>query len=207
MTGPRTVPDLDELLAEIWDALESGAGSAKDTFHIPIIGTVRDGRPSLRAVVLQRVDRTTGTLGFNTDLRSAKTTDLRASPSISWLFYAPERKLQLRVEGVASLHTDDTVAASAWDAVTPLGRRCYGQLPDPGSDDAPGDLALPGVVLPDFDALRAGDPEVLARCRPNFCAVQCRVTAIEYLYLRYEGHWRARFERSDEDWTARWLAP
>ena len=91
--------------------------------------------------------------------------------------------------------------------MTPLGRRCYGQLPDPGSDDASGDSSLPDVALPDFDALRAEEPELLATCRANFCAVQCRVDAIDYLYLRYQGHHRARFERTDDDWTARWLAP
>jgi pyridoxine/pyridoxamine 5'-phosphate oxidase len=196
---------LDQLLEEIWDALETGAVGAKNALHVPAVSTLHLGRPLARHVVLQRVDRVDGVVGFNTDARRETVRDLRAEPAISWLFYDPARKLQVRLEGVASVHSDDAVADSAWAGVTPLGRRCYGQMPAPG--ELLGTAEAPDITLADYERLRAQDPAEVAAARVNFCAVQCRVYVIDYLYLRYRGHLRARFERSGEEWAGVWLAP
>ncbi|MGB1778486.1 MAG: pyridoxamine 5'-phosphate oxidase family protein [Longimicrobiales bacterium] len=193
---------LPDILEEIWKSLVDGAAHARDAFHAPTVGTTRDGIAQLRTVVLRFVDRDAGELGFHTDARSLKRTDLTASPHLAWHFYDRKRKIQLRILGHASTHTDDEVADRAWHGVTPLGRRCYGQLLGPGQS-----TEQPDVPLPHLGDLQTGDPQTIAECRQNFCVVRCHLTEIDWLHLRFEGHQRARFTREGSEWSGCWIAP
>ncbi|MBT8487551.1 MAG: pyridoxamine 5'-phosphate oxidase [Gemmatimonadetes bacterium] len=193
---------LSDILEEVWTALTIGSTTSRDPFHTPTVATVRHGKPVSRTVVLRFVDPALSVLGFNTDLRSAKCQDLENNPAIAWHFYGRGRKVQLRIRGTASIHSDDDVARAAWDEVTPLGRRCYGQSPGPGT---PTERA--GIALPDLADLESDDPSVLALCRSNFGTVRCTVEEIEWLHLRFQGHQRALFNRADSAWTGRWVAP
>jgi pyridoxine/pyridoxamine 5'-phosphate oxidase len=196
------VHDLSEILDGTWTALADGVAHARDPFHTPTVGTVREGSPVIRTVVLRYLDANEGVIGFNTDRRSPKLVDLETTPELAWHLYDRARKLQIRLRGVSTVHVDDDVADRAWDAVTPLGRRCYGQSLQPGtsSDD-------PQVPLPSLESLEDGDPLVLAQCRENFSVVRCRVTDIDWLYLEFRGHQRARFTRVESEWQGRWIAP
>jgi hypothetical protein len=195
-------PELGAVLDEIWVALIAGRDRGKDPFHLPAVATIRDGVPHVRTVVLRGVDRAQGLLSFHTDRRSPKVGDLAASPRISWLFYAPQRKLQLRVHGSTTVHHDDAVADEAWQTVTPLGRRCYGQALGPGSPSEG-----PAVELPDLQALEEADAGTLELCRRNFCVVRCRIDEIDRMDLSIGGHRRSRFLRQVDTWRGAWLAP
>lgn len=196
------VHELTTILSNAWSALSEGCTNSRDPFHTPTVATTRQGGPVLRTVVLRTVDKEGSVLGFNTDRRSPKCADLKAEPRLAWHFYDRDRKTQIRIVGIATLHTDDEVATVAWNEVTALGRRCYGQPLGPGvaSEDA-------DIPLPDLPALEAEDPTVVAACRANFCTVRCTVTDIDWLHLRFEGHRRARFTRDDDGWTGQWIAP
>ncbi len=196
---PRSLPDI---LAATWASLADGVAHARDPFHTPTVGTIRDGVPQLRTVVLRHADRNTAQLGFHTDARSLKRDDLTASPNLAWHFYDRERQIHLRILGHASTHTDDEVADRAWASVTPLGRRCYGQVLRPGQP-----TEQPDVSLPFLGDLEADEPDTIARCRENFCVVRCELTEIDWLNLRFEGHQRARFTREGPDWSWCWIAP
>lgn len=200
--APPKPHTLEDILDDIWTALADGLIHARDPFHTPTVGTIRDGAPQLRTVVLRHVDRDAAELGFHTDVRSLKRSDLEGVPQLAWHFYDRERKVQLRIQGRAALHTNDDVADRAWEATTPLGRRCYGQIIGPSqSTDAP------DVPLPFIGELEAGHPDTTARCRDNFCVVRSHLTAIDWLYLRFEGHQRALFTREEAEWSGRWIAP
>ncbi len=198
-TPPHSLPDI---LEDIWASLVDGAAHARDAFHTPTVGTTRGGVAQLRTVVLRFVDRDTGELGFHTDARSLKRTDLTASPHLAWHFYDRERKIQLRILGRASTHTADAVAERAWAGVSPLGRRCYGQALGPGQ---PTDE--PDVPLPSLSDLEADDPRTVSLCREHFCVIRCQLTEIDWLHLRFEGHQRALFTREGTQWSGRWIAP
>ena len=193
---------LPEILDSVWTALATGCTTSRDPFHTPTVATVRDGTPTLRTVVLRTVDRETTILGFNTDLRSGKYRDLQQTPDMAWHFYGRKRKVQLRIGGTVTIHSDDEVADAAWVEVSALGRRCYGQPLGPGES---AEEAL--VPLPDLPALEADDPAVVAACRANFCTVRCTVTEIDWLRLRFHGHHRARFTRDGSTWAGEWIAP
>ena len=51
------------------------------------------------------------------------------------------------------------------------------------------------------------DPSANAKGVNNFLLVQLRVLHMEWLYLNSRGHRRARFDWTDENLQACWLAP
>ena len=93
--------DLSEILAGTWTALADGVAHARDPFHTPTVGTVREGRPVVRTVVLRHLDADEGVIGFNTDRRSPKLADLETTPELAWHLYDRARKLQLRLRGAS----------------------------------------------------------------------------------------------------------
>ena len=195
-------PSLESVLDGIWATLAEGCARSRDPLHTATIATLRDAAPRVRTVVLQHVDRSTGTLGFHTDVRAPKAEDLAATPVLEWHFYDRSRKTQIRARAEATLHTDDEIADQAWAGTPPLARRCYGQALGPGQAAEGPDVALPSLV-----GLEGDDDDIIRACRENFCVVRTRVTEIDWLYLRFAGHRRAHFERDGDAWAGRWLAP
>ena len=194
--------NLTEIFDSIWEALAKGRIHARDAFHTPTVGTVRGGQPEARTVVLRHVDSKAGILGFHTDRRSPKVQDLTAGSALAWHFYDRERKVQIRARGSGLVHTDDEIADEAWGEVAPLGRRCYGQIKGPGVSSTD-----PQVSLPSLEALEAEEFSVVAECRENFCVIRSRLTEIDWFYLEFQGHRRARFTRTQSDWQSMWVAP
>ncbi len=189
---------LDATLAEAWRMVEEGPRDRRSPFHAPTLATVgADGRPRARTVVLREADAGARTLRFHCDRRSDKAAELRADGRATLHGYDPAAKVQIRLEGRASLHLDDAVADAAWAGSRPVSRLCYGTEPAPGEALARGGAyALPA----DEDQAAAG--------RSNFAAVLVRVERMEFLYLAFAGHRRARFAwdaagRLD----AAWLVP
>ena len=96
----------------------------------------------------------------------------------------------------ASVHADDAIADAAWASSQRMSRVCYGVAPAPGTP-------IPGAddfQLPDND-------DAIASGRDNFTAIVCTILNLEYLYLRHEGHQRARFTRDGAGWQGVWLTP
>lgn len=193
---------LERLHEECWQMLEEGAGSAGHPFHTGVLATVADDGPRLRTVVLRAVDRSGAGLLCHTDLRSAKARQLADGGAVSWLFYDPERKLQLRLRGSGRVHHADAMAEERWSASTPGSRRCYLVSPGPGRR-----LDAPGSTLP--AAVRERRPTVAETLpgRANFAVVATRVDLIDWLQLTSDGHRRARFRRQDGGWEGYWIAP
>ena len=94
-------PTLDRVLDDC--SLEQGARRGKHPFHTGVLATTRPDGCELRTVVLRSVDSETRSLVVHTDARSDKVRQIRADPRVSWLFYDPRRKVQLRLRGEATL--------------------------------------------------------------------------------------------------------
>ncbi|MCU0884425.1 MAG: pyridoxamine 5'-phosphate oxidase family protein, partial [Beijerinckiaceae bacterium] len=145
----RTVPafydDLAETRAQAWALLARGVADRRSAFHAPTLATVGlDGRPRARVVILRGCDTGRATLRFNTDRRTAKFAEIAANPLVALTGYDAGAKIQIRIEGRASLHVDDALADSAWAAARPFSRVCYGTAPAPGTMlEAGGDFSLP----------------------------------------------------------------
>lgn len=193
---------MEQLLQQCWAYLEEGADSARSPFHTAVLGTVGDGAPSLRTVVLRTADRTAGRVLCHTDARSAKVRHIGDDAPVTWLLYDPERKVQLRLAGRARAHIDDALAEQRWQDSGVGSRRCYLVEPGPGTV-----LESPGSTLPETLQDRRPAPGETAPGRRNFAVVSTAVEIIDWLHLTADGHRRARFRRTDGRWEGDWVGP
>ena len=196
-----TVGDLSELsqvLVAAFEVLASGAQDRRSAFHTPVFASLGlDGRPLSRVIVLRAFDPEQRSLRFHTDLRTHKVEQIRHDPRVSLTFYDPALKLQIRCEGQAHLHHHDDVSAKAWEASQRMSKVCYGTAPAPGQVIGQAD----DFALPD-------DPGEIAAGQENFCAVVTQVTTLEWLWLGFRGHRRARFIWDDNGHVdGVWLVP
>jgi pyridoxamine 5'-phosphate oxidase len=193
---PDFYEDLDATFAELWRLLAEGAAQGRSGFHLPVLATLGPDGPRLRTVVLREADAESGTLRFHCDRRSDKAAEILANPACALAAYDEASKIQIRIEGRATLHTDDAVAEAAWASSRAMSRVCYGADPAPGT-------ALPtggAYTLPDEDA-------AASLGRPHFAAVRVRAARLDFLYLDRRGHRRAAWTRGQGDWTGGWIAP
>jgi len=193
---------LDSVLSGIWKMLDRGANRYNDPFHWPVLGTTGKEGPRLRCVILREFMESDRMLICHTDSRAAKVREITDADVVSWLFYHPKRKVQLRITGRASLHRDDQLADRQWSAAGITSRLNYCTNESPGTT---ADHPSPG--LPDLLLKKAPSLLDTERGRANFMAIVCRIDAIDWLVLKVSGNRRARFEWNDTGLEANWLIP
>lgn len=189
------------VLAGIWSHLADGQRLRHSPFHQAVLATSNPRGPSARYVVLRQVDRERGVLGFHTDRRSEKWSEIERDPRVALCFFG--HGVQVRAEGRAVLHHDDDVAELAWKRTGLMSRRCYLADPSPGSVVAAPASGLP----PALEKQRPNEAESAAG-RANFAVVTVPLARMEWLHLAFEGHRRARFSRIGFGaWRGEWLVP
>ncbi len=193
---------LDNVLNEIWVMLKRGATRFNDPFHCPVLGTTGHNGCSLRTVILRQFILPDRILACHTDARGTKAQEIRNNNKVSWLFYHPKRKVQLRINGKAELHTDDQFADEQWAATKTTGRLDYCATQPPGTR-----IEKPKSGLPDFLLKKVPTLLETEKGRNNFMAVSCRIDSIDWLILRTLGHRRARFDWDGFKESATWLIP
>ncbi|MEO0971603.1 MAG: pyridoxamine 5'-phosphate oxidase family protein [Pseudomonadota bacterium] len=201
---PERPPNTDPaaIWRDLWDRLSSAVDSARHPFHLGTFGTVVNGRPEQRTVVLRGADEDERTLLFHTDARATKAAGLVATAPVSWLFYDPQNKLQLRIGGLGRLDTSGALADARWAASRQQSRLCYTHAHGPGTPlrDALG--YGPAAAQPS-EALDA----LVDAGRAHFAVVATEVTGIDWLLLAARGHRRMRFEVSKTSYDSTWIAP
>lgn len=181
--------DLTGILEHLWVHLETATRSARPPFHLPTLCSIDDqGRPDARIVVLRRVEPANRTLVCHTDIRSPKATQIRRDPHAAWVFYDAPAKIQLRVTGTMTLHTDDDLAERQWQASSVSSRRCY-LAPHPPGRPAAG----PSPNLPAEMRTRLPQAEETTPGRAHFGVLSCRAERFDWLYLHHAGHRRAEY--------------
>jgi len=193
---------LEAIEADCWSRLKEASLSSRHEFHLPIVATISEGVPSLRTVVLRRVWTEEKRLAFHTDIRSPKVKQLLSNPAISMLFYSRNDRLQLRVQGLATVQQDGPEAAFAWDNSTGFSRRCYLSVQAPGtlSDE-------PTIGFPEAFRLRQPSTEETLPAREHFAVVIIGVQKMDWVWLHHAGHRRAQFIYEDNGLRACWLVP
>ena len=183
--------DLEATRQAAFALLARGVADRRHPFHTPVLGTVGDeGQPRLRTLVLRGFDAAERTLRLHTDRRAGKVADILARPRASLLGYDPGQRVQVRVDGHATLHADDAVADAGWAASRDFSRMCYGIDPAPGQP-----ITTPPPAPLDAEA-----------GRPNFAVIRLRFDRLEWLWLAAAGHQRALFTWEDGP-RATWLVP
>ncbi len=156
-------------------------------------------------LVLRAADVAARTLTFHTDTRSAKLPELALDNRVAVTFYDAARKVQLRLNGVVSVHTNDALSRQRWAAARPSSLRCYlGE--QPGAVSAEPTSGLPAHV-------EGREPELheLEFTQQNFAVLQIAVQRLEWLHLHTRGQRRAEFEWADsansDSCSMQWLNP
>lgn len=189
--------ELADIPEAVWLLLQSGVEHASDPLHTPCLGTFGRNGPELRTVVLRHIDPGQRLLVCHTDRRSGKAREIIQDPRTSWHFYDRDRKLQLRMNGNAVLHTDDAFADICWEKSAARSRSCYNTASGPGQPVA-GPPTAPSAIGSDLEA---------ADARAHFSAIACHVKSIEWLYLSGTGHRRARMTFKGSTVAGGWLTP
>ena len=193
---------LEWVLKETWSMLGRGVSHFNDPFHWPVLGTTGKDGASMRTVILRQFMLPERMLICHTDARAEKIREISKSAKVSWLFYHPKKKVQLRISGQATLHADDHFADDQWAATKIISRLNYCASEPPGTP-----IDKPSSGLPDF--LLNKIPTLLEseRGRKNFMVIACRIDSMDWLILQATGNRRARFDWDQNGLNARWLTP
>ena len=195
--GPAELLDLEpsKVWAGVWRSLVRATHDGRHAFRLPTVATRCPERGiRARTVVLRDCAPGTAKLSFHSDRRAGKLAGLEIEPRVSWCFYDPRHRVQVRAETRAEVRIGEGLARAAWDEQGPSARRIYRVEPRPGT-------ALPqGWSLP--------PPSDRDDGFENFALVECSIEELEWLVLAREGHRRLRFrEDPGGDWRATALVP
>jgi|DewCreStandDraft_2_1066082.scaffolds.fasta_scaffold00390_40 hypothetical protein len=192
-----------EILKKIWKHLELAVSDRNHPFHTPVFATIsEDGSPSSRIVVLRRFWRKPRGLAFHSHIGAPKIAEIKNNPRVSWCFYHPQERIQVRIKGVASIHTDDELADEQWRSTQLLSKRCYLGLPPSMAVEK----SVPGFPeeymdrVPTFEEAESG--------RQNFAVILSTIDSIDCLELSVRGHRRSLFTWNHSgELQTKWLTP
>jgi pyridoxamine 5'-phosphate oxidase len=192
----------DEILKQIWKHLDLGVLDRHHAFHTPVFATELNSEANVRVVILRRFWRKPAKLAFHTHIGSPKIAEIKANPRVSWLFYNPTEKLQLRVKGLAEIHTGDELAEEQWMATNFFSRRCYiGESPTTVSKTVTSGL-------PEHLVDREPTKEESEIGRANFTVISSTISSIDCLELAVRGNRRSQFIWSENgELETKWLTP
>jgi len=195
-------PDLDSLLADVWQRLGRGRADRRSAFHTPVLATMGPDGPRQRVLVLRAVDPSNAVLRFNTDVRSGKIAAIGDAARVSVIGYDAGARVQISVSGTARVVADGPEADAAWATSALSSRRAYLCDPGPGTP-----IAEAGSGLPDDLTRRAPTAEEAATGRANFAVIMVTLDRIERVDLTAGGNRRAVFARGAGGWVGQWLIP
>ena len=187
--------DLIEIEKQIWLLLQQSVKIAKSAFHQAYVATINNNFPEQRTVVLRNINIDEKKLRFHTDIRSEKIEHLRNNSSLSWLFYDAELKLQLRIYAKAEIHYKDDIADIAWNNSRLASKMCYTTQAKSGSI-----ISEPEVIDVNQKDI---DPELLDFARNNFCVVETKAFAMDFVFLNAKGNKRGYFDYSTREFQWR----
>jgi hypothetical protein len=190
------------VLKEVWTMLQRGVTHFNDPFHWPVLGTTGKDGSRLRTVILRQIILPERMLVCHTDARANKVKEISDSARVSWLFYHPKRKVQLRISGHATLHAGDHFAEQQWAATKITSRLNYCAVKPPGTP-----IEKPLSGLPDFLLNKVPTLLESQRGRKNFMVIAGRIDSMDWLILRAFGNLRARFDWDENGLNAKWLIP
>lgn len=179
----------DSFFQELEDELTKGTSKKDHPFRYCTLGTVGLGTTArLRTIVLRQVSEDLK-LVFYTDRRSKKIGHIKENNTVSLLCYHPQKLVQLRIEGRATLVSDAEELKKYWSGVQPASRKDYTTTSAPGSP-----ISNPDNVQYLED-------------KNHFAIVEIEPAKIEYLKLKRPNHLRILFSREDGEWDGAFLVP
>lgn len=180
------------MLLNIFQQLENelidGCKKNGHPFRFFSFGTYAEKFPSLRTVVLRKVQDDLSLI-FYADVRSEKIRQIQANLNCCALFYHPGKMIQVKVEGIAEINSEDIDLEEIWKSIPNHSKKDYTTISDPGSK----------LNQPE-------DVQYLDRSN-NFCTITIKPQRFEYLKIGHPNHTRAEFIKDNLDWKGQFLVP
>lgn len=182
---------LDEAWKDIRHEIHRGALDSKHPYRFITLTTLGKDQIHSRWVVLRQVDDDLK-LYIYSDYRTDKIRDIEERSLTQILLYHDKKKLQIRMQGDATVHHQNELARSHWKNVQGIGKRAYTPLIAPGSPiEAPEDAHQWPENYTD----------------EHFSVVTFEPIELDILQLNRMEHLRARFRKSENEWNKSWIAP
>lgn len=159
-------------------------------------------RPYCRTVVLRYCDNNLSYLQCHTDYRSPKISALQQNPHIALHFYDPQSKVQISMNGTATIHYMNDIAKTAWKKTQTLSRRCY-LTPLPPSTLIP----EPHSGFDDKFTNNTQTSEETEQGYHNFSVIRVEIQQIDWLYLHSHGNRRIIFTKNNAEFHGSWCIP
>ena len=178
------------VLQKVKSQLVAAAANPAHAWRFASLATGVPGNLGLRYVVLRAVEGDLR-LFFYTDIRTDKVMQISLNAEVAVLFYNPEQRVQLRINGEAKCHHENETSQKHWELVGARSAKAYASVEKPG--DA---IAQPEAA---HDWLEPLDDRY-------FAVIEVIPFRLDLLQLAGLEHLRARFKK-EEDWQGQWVAP
>lgn len=177
------------IFIELKEELQNAITKHRHPFRCFTFATAGTGKIArLRTVVLRKTNPDLK-LTFYTDKRSKKIIHIKENNKVSLLFYHPEKLLQLRIEGVATINSNTKATKKIWEGMDVAAKREY------TTQNAPGSKTVNPSTIEYLDS------------ENHFCTVEITPFKIEYLKIQRPNHVKVRFSKNNENWTGEFLVP
>ena len=118
--------NFQSILENINELLRLGVKNRNHSFHTPVFSTYNQNNfISSRVVVLRKYSFNSLILGFHTDIRSPKISELKKNKNSYFVFYDYKLKIQLRIRTISVIHNKNKLTKDAWNATSLQSRKCY----------------------------------------------------------------------------------
>ncbi|MBS7566515.1 pyridoxamine 5'-phosphate oxidase family protein [Mucilaginibacter sp. Bleaf8] len=189
------------ILDNIWQVLKTASTTPGHNLRNITVAHYADSYVSAYTVVLRAASATRSSIAFFTDYRSPKIKHIKANPNITVCGYDTAEKIQLILQGKASIHFQNDVAKQYWKKEGRKSRQSYMAKPAPSTVIAQESDGLDDFRNKNFDEQDTAGYE-------NFAVIEIQLHQLEYLHLSHEGNRRAQFTmQPDGDWQGNWLIP
>ena len=183
--------NLKGIYEEIWEYLEIGVTDRNSGFHTFSLATINGDIPDNRTVVLRGCSKEDMKISFNTNNFSKKIEHILENNKVSALFYDKEKKIQIRIMGIASINNGNEYCKKKWDKMSSQSKECYYQN------------IKPGDVIDDPDDVKTENNNQMSN---SFSIIDINIIKIDWLCLSASGHTRARFVKENK-YNGEWVAP
>lgn len=181
---------MQDIIDHIKTELSKGISVNGHPFRLCVMATVGiNNSARIRTVVLRDVDEQLN-LTFYTDKRTKKVTHIRENRNVSLLFYHPELKTQIRIEGFAIVENEQNILDKLWNRLHTDAKKDYTSLEPPGT--------------------KIGQPDFVTHLKDEnyFTVIKVMAQKIDYFKLMEHKHVRAAFSLEDNNkWNGTYLVP
>ena len=179
-----------DLWDRAWSHLRRATADKRHAFRYPVLCSEGARGPQGRVVVMRNCSERSRRVEFFTDYRSPKCQEIIGSPQVSFVWYDPKLRLQIRGQGRAAIVSDEPWVEATWESLSERQKAEYSSVAAPGESrwTQDEDLAKPG------------------KCG-YFAVVRTTLESLDILELSSEGHQRWIWEWYIDQWAARSAVP